>query len=442
MVQERLTPDELFEAWAALSDAERVEGFTLLAREDAEELVDQLDARQQADLLLAIPTNHRRLWMRYLDPDDAADVIQEAPNDQREGLLELVDAPTRKEISALLAYDEDEAGGLMNPRYARLRPDMSVDEAIAYLRRQSSANIDSIYYGYVLDPTQKLLGTVSLRELVTAPPTKHVRDLMETDLVTVQQETHQEEVGNLFAQHDLMAIPVVDEHGCMKGIVTVDDIVDVFREEATEDIQKIGGTEALDAPYLEVRLPELLAKRLGWLAGLLLLGVCTVFAMSYFEAQLAQMTALALFVPMIIASGGNSGTQAATLVVRAMALEEVRLHDWGRVVRRELAVGLGLGVSLGILGMAVVLTWHWIASATGRPGFGSSYLTFGAAVSISVLAVALWGTICGSMLPFLLRGVGLDPASASAPLVATIVDATGLILYFSISVTMLRGSFS
>lgn len=440
MVQGVLTPNELFEAWAALSDPERVEGFTLLAREDAEELIDQLDARQQSELFLTIPAAQRRLWMRYLDPDDAADVIQESPQELREGLLELLDAPTRKEINALLAYDEDEAGGLMNPRYARLRPDMSVDEAIAYLRRQSATNVESIYYAYVLDGGQQLLGVVSLRELVTAQPVKRVRDVMETDLVTVGEETDQEEVSNLFAQHDLMAIPVVDEQGRMKGVVTVDDIVDVFREEATEDIQKIGGTEALDAPYLEVGIRELLAKRLGWLALLLLMGVFTVIAMSYFQHHLAKLTALALFVPMIIASGGNAGTQAATLVVRAMALEEVRLRDWWRVIRRELSVGLALGITLGCIGMTIVISMHLVVTAAGGRGFGDAYLMFAAAVACSVVAVAMWGTICGSMLPFALRRVGLDPASASAPLVATIVDATGLMLYFSISLTILHNT--
>lgn len=440
MPQDILTPTEFYQAWPLLSDGERLDGFTLLEREEAEELIDQLDARQQCELLLAMPAAQRRIWMRYLEPDDAADLIQHAPEEKRAELLDMLDATARREVNALLAYAEDEAGGLMNPHYARLRPDMTVEEAITYLRRQTPDMIEHIYYAYVLDATQKLLGVVSLRELVMARPGSRVRELLEADVVTAPEGLDQEELGNLFAQHDLVAIPVVDDEGRMKGIVTHDDIVDVLREEATEDIHKIGGTAALEAPYLEVHLRELLAKRLPWLAGLLLLGIATVQVMYHFEAHIAQVTALALFVPMIIASGGNSGTQATTLVVRAMALEEVRLRDWWRVVRREVAVGLILGGSLGLLGGLVVLTWHLLAAARDGVGFGPHWRLLAFAIGLSILSVALWGTIVGSMLPFLLRRLGLDPASASAPLVATIIDATGLLLYFTITMVILRGA--
>ena len=229
-----LSYDELHDAWPLLSTSDRVEGFTLLSREESEELFDTLDAREQVDLILALPPGRRRIWMRLLAPDDAADVIQETEDQQdRATLLDLLDEPTRKEVLALLAYAEDEAGGLMNPRFARLRPDMTVDAAISYLRRQREEQVETIYYAYVLDNQQHLKGVVSLRELVTAPPLKQVREVMNSDVISVQEETDQEEVANVFAEHDLTAVPVVDENGHMKGIVTVDDIVDVVREEAT-----------------------------------------------------------------------------------------------------------------------------------------------------------------------------------------------------------------
>ena len=424
-----LTTEEISSAWQLLSPEERIEGFRLLDRDDAEELFDQLEARDQLNLILALRENQRRSWMRYLDPDDAADVVQEAEDEDRERLLALLDESTRKEVTALLAYEEDAAGGLMNPRYARLRPDMSVDAAVTYLRRQTRDHIETIYYTYVFDAGQRLVGVVSLRDLVMAPSGKLVRELMETDLVTVADATDQEVVGNLFAQHDLMAIPVVDDAGRMQGVVTVDDIVDVFREEATEDMHKMGGTAALEEPYLQISLGGLIKKRVIWLAILLVLGFLTVLAMRGHGETLERVKFLAFFVPLIIASGGNSGSQAATLVVRAIALDEVRPRDWWRVIRRELGVGLGLGATLGVLGFFGVQIWMAFdpSLAGGHAGLA------GCTVAASIVAVALWGSMVGSTLPLALRSFGMDPASASAPLVATIIDASGLMIYFTIA---------
>lgn len=420
---------ELNDAWPLLSTSDRVDGFLILSRPEARDLFDLLDERQRAELLLALPPAERKLWMRALAPDDAADVVQELDHEEdRRDLLDLLEAPVRKEVSALLAYAEDEAGGLMNPRFARLRPDMTVDEAISYLRRQRAEHVETIYYAYVLERNQKLLGVVSLRDLVAAQPATRVEHLMERDLISVQADTDQELVSHLFAEHDLAAMPVVDEAGIMKGIVTVDDIVDVVREEATEDMHKIGGTEALDAPYLEVHLREMLFKRVGWLAALVLLGFLSVLAMRSYEHQLDEMVLLALFVPLIISSGGNSGAQAATLIVRAMALHEVRSADWWRVFQRELLVGALLGTALGAIGFGATLAWQVVFGGGVHPP-----AMVGLAVAVSIVAVALWGTLAGAMLPFGLRLLGSDPASASAPLVATLVDASGLVIYFTIA---------
>lgn len=426
-----VTVSDLTDAWAILDLDERLEGFHLLDRADAEDLFLSLPAYEQLQLLRAFNVTERRSWLRLLEPDDAADVIQEAPEEEREGLVALLDEASRKEVRALLAYAEDDAGGLMSPRYARLRPDMTVDEAISYLRRQARQRLETIYYVYVLDDQQRLLGVVSFRELFVAASGARVREVMETDVVVAREDLDQEALGHLFARHDLMAIPVVDSAGRLKGIVTVDDIVDVVQEEATEDAQKFGGMAALDAPYLTIRLPEILRKRVGWLTILLGAQSLTVSALHFFEDELAKAVILAMFMPLIISSGGNSGSQASTLVVRAMALGEVRLRDWWRVFARELSSGLSLGAILGGIGLAgTLLFWRGIESV----------LLVAVTVGISLVGVVLWGTLVGSMLPFILRRFGFDPASASAPLVATLSDVTGLIIYFSVAKVVLTGT--
>jgi magnesium transporter len=430
-----LTGVELREAWPVLSTDERLEGLALLTHAETEALFLGMHAHDQADMLVAAPPATRRSLMRFLPPDDAADVVQEAAPEERDALLALLDEPTRKEVVVLLAYKEDEAGGLMNPRYARLRPDMSVDEAISYLRRQTREGLETVYYVYVLDTGQHLLGVVSFRDLFSAPPEKRVRDVMSTKIVTVPEDMDQEAVSKLFAEHNFLAMPVVDAEGRVKGIVTVDDIVDVVQEEATEDIQKLGGMEALDAPYLSIGFGAMLRKRAGWLSVLFLSEMLTASAMAVFEKEIARAVVLALFVPLIISSGGNSGSQASTLVIRAIALGELRLRDWWRVVRREVAAGVALGSLLGTIGLARILSWVVFFHA-----YGAHYLLVGFTVAGSLVGVVTFGTMAGSLLPFVLRRLGFDPASACAPLVATLVDVSGLVIYFSVASFILRGT--
>jgi magnesium transporter len=426
---------ELEEVWPFLSIEERVEGFRILSRSDAEEMFDRLSASDQARLILGLPSAERRSWMRYLEPDDAADVVQSAEPEDRDPLLNLLDEGTRKEVGALLAYAEDEAGGLMNPRYVRVRPGMTVDEAISYLRKQARERVETIHYSYVLDTEQKLRGVVSFRDLFAATPGKTVSEVMKTDLVTAGEETDQEALSQLFGQHGLMAIPVVDAAGKMKGVVTVDDIVDVVQEEATEDIQKMGGVEALEAPYLEVGFLEMMRKRAGWLAVLFIGEMLTATAMAYFEHEIGKALVLSLFIPLIISAGGNAGSQATTLVIRAIALGEIRMRDWWRIAARELLMGVGLGALLGVLGLVRVLLWP-----TRMTLYGPHYALIGTTIAFSVLGVVLFGTLAGAMLPLLLRRAGLDPASASAPFVATLVDVTGLVIYFSVASMILSGT--
>jgi len=431
----QLSPAELDETWRLLSSDERAEGFALLPRDEAEEFLLSLSPHDQEELVSSLAPAERRFWMRILEPDDAADLVQAAPPERREELLALLDEATRTEVKALAAYAEDEAGGLMNPRFARVRPEMTVDEAIGYLKRQSRRQVEIIYYAYVLDGAQRLEGVVSFRDLFRARGDARVRDLMTTDLVTISEETDQEEASRQLARHDLLALPVVDAQGHMKGIVTFDDIADVVEEEATEDIQKLGGSEALDEPYLAISFLRMLKKRAGWLAALFIGEMLTATAMGYYEKEIAKAVILAIFVPLIISSGGNSGSQASTLVVRALALGEVRLRDWFRVIRREAAAGLSLGAILGSIGLARILLWQGLFHP-----YGLHYLLIATTVAFSLVGVVLWGTLAGSMLPFILRRLGFDPASASAPFVATVVDVTGLVIYFTVALVILHGT--
>jgi magnesium transporter len=430
-----LLGSDLRDAWPLLAREEKVEGFRLLSPAEAEEFFLGLDALALADLLAGLATAERQIWMRQLAPDDAADLLQSLPQEQRGDYLSLLEERARKEVVALLAYAEDAAGGLMSPRFVRVRPDMSVDEAISYLRRQARERVETIYYIYVLDGGQHLLGVVSFRELFAAQPGQTVREVMHGDPVRVRADLDQESVSQVIADRDLAAVPVVDADGRMQGIVTVDDIVDVVREEATEDIQKIGGTVALEAPYLHVGLLSMVGKRLPWLTVLFVGQFLTTAAMSYFEVQMARALVLALFIPLIISSGGNSGAQASTLVIRAMGMGEVRLRDWWRVLRRELGVGLLLGLVLGAIGLARVLL---MPSASAQTQHHERLLAL--TVAMSLVWIVLWGAVVGAMLPFLLRRLGFDPASASAPFVATLSDVTGIVIYFSVATVLLSGT--
>jgi len=432
---DRLTADELLGAWPLLAADERAQSMLAAPRDVAEDVFLSVAAAEQAAIVLELPPEMRRSWMRLLPPDDAADLLQATTEEERYGLLALLDDPTRREVTALLAYAEDRAGGLMNPRFARLRPDITVDEAISYLRRQSRDVAESIYYGYVVDDDQRLLGVVSFRELFASDAKARVRDVMQVDVVMARDDMEQEAVSRLFDQHKLLAMPVVDAEGRMKGIVTADDIVDVVREEATEDIQKIGGTEALDAPYLTTKLPKMVRKRVGWLAGLFVSEMLTTTAMSRFEAEISRAVVLAVFVPLIVSGGGNSGSQASTLVIRAMSLGEVRLRDWFHVIRRELITGLSMGAILGAIAFSRVELWQALFHS-----YGVHHMLVAFTIASSVVGVVTWGTLAGSMLPFLLRRAGLDPASASAPFVATLVDVTGIVIYFTVASIVLRGT--
>lgn len=426
--------DQLKEIWGGLTVVQRLEEFLALSRSDAEDFFLSLSASEQHDLIQGFPNVQKRSWIRLLAPDDVADLIQQFPFEERAQILALLDIGTMKEVVALLAYAEDDAGGLMSPRFIRLRPDVSVDVAIRYLRAQAKSSVEPVHYVYVLDHEQKLVGVLSFRDLLLAPADKLIQEIMKKDLVTVPEDMDQEEVGRHFAESSLSALPVLDIEGKMKGVITVDDAVEAVEEEATEDIHKLGGTEALEEPYLQVSIWQMLKKRGIWLSVLFVGEMFTAQVMGVYEKEIERAVVLALFIPLIISSGGNSGSQATSLIIRSLALREIRQTDWWKVLRRELLVGSLLGLCLGLIGVARIVFWPWRQEV-----YGDHFLMIGITVAVSLLGVVLWGSVVGSMLPFMLRKVGADPATASAPLVATLVDVTGLVIYFSLASFILHG---
>jgi len=367
-----------------------------------------------------------RKWFRGLDFTDQ--LLYQACD------LEVTVVAERGREGSRPLYPEDEAAGLMHSGYVRISPEMTVEEAIAEIRRQAG-QVEMIYYAYVLDDTQHLLGVISFRELISAERSKKIRDVMRKDCVFVPEDEDKEAVAHLLAKHRLLAIPVVDADGHMMGIVSSTDLAGVVQQAASEDILKIGGMEALEGPYMEVSFAQMVRKRAGWLAILFLGEMLTATAMGYFSDEISRAVVLALFIPLIISSGGNSGSQATTLVIRAMALGEIRLRDWWRVIQRELLAGVVLGAILGFIGVTRILLWH-----TLRGTYGEHYLVIALTIGCSLIGVVMFGTLAGSMLPFILRSCGLDPASASAPFVATLVDVTGLVIYFTVALIVLRGT--
>ena len=432
-----VTLDDLWELWPSLSEDERLEWFDQLSHDDAEDFFSSITCEDQSALIAAMTPHQQRQWMRILAPDDAADVLQLIDDEEMQRRLKTyLQDRVRNEVDALMAYKEDEAGGLMSPRFARIRPDMSIDEAILYIRRQIRDELETIYYIYVLDHQQHLLGVVSFEDLIKASGDKKVSDVMETDPTKVTDDMDQESVALIFAREDHFALPVVDADNVMKGIITIDDIVDVVNDEATEDFQKMGGMAALDNDYLQSSYGEMYKKRIVWLIALFCCTIFTTRVMDYYSNAIESAVILSVFVPLIMASGGNTGSQAATLITRAMALGEIRQRDVLRVFKREFIVSGCLGLTLGVIAFLVATGFYLMGTFPAGDGI---YLRLCLTIAISVLILVIYGSLVGSMLPFLLRLCHVDPASASAPFVTTIVDVSSIIIYFTIAMMLLKG---
>jgi magnesium transporter len=432
-IEDRLTTAELHEIWPLLSPDERWDAFHQLDRDGAQDFFMTLSAKRQASILTHATEGERRLWLRLLSPEEAANVLLTIPADDRDTYLDLLDQKTRIEVKALLAYKRDMARGLMSPNFVKVRTDFTVDEAISYFRLQARTELKMARYIYVIHWDETLAGVLSIRTLFTASSNRKIEEIMTPNVVAVFENQDPEEVAHLFAEHNFMALPVLDPQRRIKGIITAENILQVQRAETTEDIHKMGGMEALDRPYFEMRFFPMLKRRAGWLSVLFLGEVLTASVMGFFEEEISKLVVLALFLPLIISSGGNAGSQATTLVIQAMALGEASLRHWWRILYRELGTGLGLGLILAVLGVLRIVGWQGMFQS-----YGDQYLAVALAVGFSLVGVVMWGAVMGAMLPLLLRKLGFDPASASAPFVATLVDVFGIVIYFGIASVVLR----
>ncbi len=424
---EQLLPlDELRAAWPLLSRAEKRAEFAAMSESHGQELFEILESVDQADVLLDLPSDRRGKYLSLLAPDDLTDVFQALEEGARRNVFRSLTPEAMAEVQKLAGYEEDEAGGLMTPDFAHVLPSMTVDEAIVALRLQLRERPETLRYVYVLEKDVRLVGIVSFRELFGARPGASVQSLMETEPVTVFEDTDQEDVASLMQARGLSALPVVDSAMRMKGIVTSDDMMEVIEEEATEDIHKLAAVAPADMEYTRAGVAFLWRRRVGWLMILLVTGLFTAKIMEHFEATLQTRVVLVFFVPLLMGAAGNTGTQSAMLIIRSLSTGELRARDWGRVVLKETFVGLLLGIVLA----AVLALWGFF-----DPGGGTEVAVV---LGVTMVIVVFMANLVGAVLPVVVQALRLDPAVVSAPLVTTLVDATGLIIYFTVARIILK----
>jgi len=430
----KLPPTELAGLLEELAVEEQVIAFRILPRGVAADVFEYLPLEAQEQLLKAMAHGEIAAILNEMDPDDRTMLLEELPAAVTKQMLALLTPGERAVAVSLLGYPEGSIGRLMTPDYVRVREHWTVQQVLDHVRKHGQ-NSETLSMIYVVDERGVLVDDVRIREFLLAQPERRVSDLMDHRFVALQATDDEEMAVSVFRREDRNALPVTDTTGVLIGIVTIDDVLDVAEEAATEDIQKIGGVEALEEPYIQVAFARMVRKRALWLIVLFLGEMLTATAMGFFEDEIERAVVLALFVPLIISSGGNSGSQAATLVIRSLALGEVTLRDWWRVMQREILSGLALGALLGVIGFLQIAIWSAFSDV-----YGTHPLLIGLTVGLTLVSIVLWGTLAGSMLPFLLRRLGLDPAVSSAPFIATLVDVTGLVMYFSIAALLLRGT--
>jgi magnesium transporter len=394
-----------------------------------------LDFSVQKRIIHELPPNTTATLLNDLPADDRTAFLEELPSNAVRELIKLLDPEERKVTLSLLGYPENSIGRLMTPDYVYVYPWNTIEEVFATIRKYGKDS-ETIHVIYVINDKGELLDDIRIRDFILNPPDKKVSEMMDERFIALQAEDDQETASEIFKMNNRVALPVVSKSNKLLGIVTIDDILWVAAEEFSEDMQKMGGTAALNEPYLEIPLLKLFRKRVIWLVILFLGELLTATAMAYFEDEIKKAVVLALFVPLIISSGGNSGSQASTLIIQAMAVGEVTLKDWWRVMKREISSGLLLGTVLGMIGFLRIFAWHSFAPEL----YGIHWMAIGITVAVTLLGVVLWGTVAGSMLPMILKRMGADPAVSSAPFVATLVDVTGLIIYFSVAFSLLSGS--
>lgn len=428
------TPADIAELLAELSEKERVIIFRLLSNELAADTFEYMDLDTQMELLKSMGREEVTEILNEMDPDDRTALFEDLPSAAAKQLIQLLSPEERKVAVTLLGYPENSVGRLMTPDYIAVKPSFTIQETLNFIR-QYGKNKETLNIIYVLDDKGKLIDDVKIKDFLLAPLDDTVSELMDENFVALHVFDDQETAVEAFKKYDRIALPVVDRAGTLIGIVTVDDVFDIAEEEATEDIQKLAAVQALEESYSTISLWAMFKKRGSWLALLFVGEMLTASAMAMFENEISKAVVLALFVPLIISSGGNSGSQAATLVIRALSLGEITLKDWLHVFKRELIIGICLGAILSIIGFLRITIWQATSSI-----YGEYWFLIGITVSFSLIGVVVWGTISGSMLPFILKKLKLDPATSSAPLVATMVDVVGLIIYFSIALIVLKGT--
>ncbi|MCO6432464.1 MAG: magnesium transporter [Deltaproteobacteria bacterium] len=429
-----LFPADIAEIIGQFSPTDQAIVFRILPRELAADIFEYLELEHQTCLLAALGDYRVALILNEMDPDDRTALLEEIPAAAAKQLIKLLSKEQRQVAITLLGFPENSVGRLMNPEYLAVKQDWSMTRVLEHIRAHGE-EVDVINTIYVLDEQGRLVADIRIREVLLAPPDLAVKDLIGRQVVALRATQDQEEAVEVFKKYDRNTLPVVDSQGVMMGIVTADDMLDIAEEEATEDIQKLGAVEALEEPYISIPLSELVHNRARWLVVLFVGELLTATAMGYFEKEIEQAIVLALFIPLVISSGGNSGSQAATLIIRSLSIGEIELSDWRRVLRREFGAGALLGLLLGTLGFLRIALW---AAFAGH--YGDHWPLVGFVVGFTLLTVVLWGAVTGAMLPFIMQRLGADPAASSTPFVATLVDVTGVVIYFSVASVVLSGT--
>lgn len=431
---ENWLPNELAEIVMQADNDQKLAIFNAIDREQAFQTFEILETNFQKELLNILPPRWVQLILNDMSPDKRTALLEECDNDLLNKLLKLLTLKERAIAISLLGYPENSIGRLMTPDYVAIRKEWTIRETLDYIR-ENGANSETLNVIYIVDDKGHLIDDIKVREILLADPDTRIEEIIDGKFVSLPVTADEEVAINEFKQHNRVALPVTDSNKVLLGIITVDDVLQLAEEETTEDIQKIGGVEALEEPYMEVPIHKLISKRAPWLIVLFIGEMFTASAMSYFEHEIQKAVVLALFIPLIVSSGGNTGSQAATLIIRALALGEVTLSDWWRIMRREIISGIFLGLLLGIIGFLRVAAWASFSNV-----YGPHWLMIAFTIGFTLIGVCMWGTVMGSMLPLVLKRFGADPATSSAPFIATLVDVTGLVIYFTIAALLLSGT--
>lgn len=423
------TPIDIADLFLALPENEQAIFFRLLPRDLAADVFEYFDVDTQLSLIQLLGKEDVAAVLNEMADDDRTALFEEVPPNVVKQMLTYLSPEQRKISQQLLGYPENSIGRLITPDYIAANQNWTVQETLNYIRMYGK-NSETLNVVYIVNEKGILLDDISIRDFLLSPLEDKINDLMDFNFVALKVNDDQETAVEVFKKYDRIALPVTDSSGVLVGIITVDDVLDIAEEEATEDIQKIAAVEALDEPYPDISIFNMIKKRAGWLSVLFVGEMLTASAMSHYEGEIQRAVQLALFIPLIISSGGNSGSQAATLVIRSLALREISLKDWFFVFKREIFTGLVLGIILALLGLLRISIWQ------AASHIYEHWVRLGLTVSISLVGVVLWGTLMGSMLPLIIKKLGFDPATSSAPFVATLVDVTGLIIYFSIAMVI------